>query len=102
MTKLSNVQHSQGYEKQSPVFREHRIAEHGRKCLEFGRMLGEVGNVVMEAGEQATEDNLPRWPLQNFMVYLNKADERKHQKYSKQNNTKTLSKGSERSVIVES
>lgn len=75
-TKLSNVQHSQGDEKQSPVFREHSIAEPG---IGLGRMLGEAGSAVMEAGEQATEDNLPTWPLWNFMVYLSKADERKHQ-----------------------
>lgn len=62
MTKLSNVQHSHGYGNQSLAFREHRIAEYGRECLGFVRMQGEVGSAVMEAGEQATEDNLPTSP----------------------------------------
>lgn len=73
----------------NPVFREHSTAEPGRGRLGLGRTLGAAGSAVMEAREQATEDNLPTWPLWNCMVYLNKADERKHQ--NAQNKTKTLS-----------
>ena len=46
-----------------------------KERVSFRSTRGEAGGGVRETGDQAMKDS-PQW---NFMVYLNKADERKHQ-----------------------